>query len=103
MDDHRDFLGDYVGKLGLSSEKLGILVDNYSENPCITLLERICRLQLPPFKCPPLLIVFFRSIRKTVCPAVNVMPRAVWEDARIFLGSNDPSVQLVRHLNLILD
>ena len=89
---------DYIGKIGLTPEKLQFLIGTYPNSAVIQFLQSLCKYQIPPFKCPPLLKLFFRSIRKAVCPAISITPRAVWVNLRIFLESDfdcTPSVQLV--------
>ena len=77
--EHVVYLQEYTGEIGLTRDKLDALIACYTNNPCIQLLKAVCINQMPPFKPPPAIKLFFQSIRKEVCPAISITPKELWE------------------------
>lgn len=71
------------------------LETKYTDNPCILLLKSICSQQEEPFQCPALLENFFQSIRTSVCPAISITPKILWDKLILYLRNIGNSDSLV--------
>ena len=83
------YLEDFTSAKGLSHS--GYVELCQLLNPCVTLLKNICNIfghdREPPYTCPPCIKLFFRSIRKAVCPAISITPKILWGNLRTYLRS----------------
>ncbi len=77
----------FTDENGLQHEDLDKIIKTYT-SPCVDLLESICKTLTAPYKCPENCKLFFRSIRKSVCPAISITPKILWNNLRLYLSSN---------------
>lgn len=92
----------YTGSEGLDAANFLKLVEAYT-NPCIDLLKALCEEKPLPYTCPSTISLFFRSIRKSVCPAISITPKQLWIDLRLYLNSGNESIlkSLVSGFNIL--
>ena len=86
------YIEEFTSREGLS--RAGLIELTKIKNPCMDLLKSICSTLPEPFLCPPAISLFFRSIRKAVCPAVSITPKIMWGILRSYLR-NDSSINQV--------
>ena len=77
----------FTGREGLSAREIADLKRCYN-NPCINLLLGMCNLpnNQYPKKCHPPVAIFFRSIRKKICPAISIAPKVLWSSILRFIS-----------------
>ena len=71
-------------------------------NPCVDLLKALCHGKLHPNRCPPVILIFFRSIRKYIIPAISIAPKRLWNSLRLYLSNHDLIDKLVTTLFIYL-
>ena len=95
---HGTLLEDFTNsEKGMDRDGYLELKRNY-QNPCISLLVKICDRQLPPYRCPEIVRSFFRSIRKAVCPAITITPTILWGYLRIYLDDGKNEALVINNL-----
>ena len=69
----------FTGKEGISYTELEEFKKKY-KNPCTDFLLAICEnpRNAYPKKCFPSVSLFFKSIRKEICPALSIAPKRLW-------------------------
>ena len=95
--DNIKLLEKFVGDKGLSPDDISELEKLSPQNPCINFLLQICnnpRVSYPK-KCLPSVSIFFRSIRKDVCPAISIAPKIMWQQILRFISEKNTFDDLV--------
>ena len=95
--DYIKLLEKFVGEEGLSAIDITQFQNFQPKNPCIDFLLEICNNPRVPYpkKCLESLSIFFRSIRKDVCPAISIAPKIMWQQILRFISDKNTFDDLV--------
>ena len=90
---------------GLSRNEVDEIIRSYNFMlPFIDFFRSICIIDdIFPKRCCPAVAIFFRSVRKDVCPAISIAPRFLWEAISIYYNNDSYYDTLVRISQIFLN